>query len=65
MCDTCRAVGYWFPTAPRCADCGDDMTTEDTDQARTAGYPHGDVCAACREAALDVLADLRDNGPPA
>lgn len=64
MCTSCRAVGYWFPTVPSCADCGDDMTDDQADQARADGYRHGDVCTACREAALDVLAELRANGPP-
>lgn len=64
MCLTCRAPGYWFPTPPSCVDCGDGMSPEQTDQARAGGYVHGDVCTACREAALDVLTELRANGPP-
>ncbi|NUV64312.1 hypothetical protein [Streptomyces sp. CAI-85] len=68
MCDTCRAVGYWFPTGPACVDCAVQIGRADQDQARAEGYAHGDVCALCRTAAravLDVLADrAQQNGPP-
>ena len=59
MCDTCRAVGYWFPTGAECVDCGGPVSRLDAREARADGYVHGDVCHRCRASAAATLALLR------